>query len=44
MKTALAELLDRLMTRRKRVPDLIEAAREARGNPFPKWMTARGIV
>jgi hypothetical protein len=43
-ETALAELLDRLMTRRKRVPDLIEAAREARGNPFPKWITARGMA
>jgi hypothetical protein len=43
-ETALAELLDRLMTRRRRVPHLIEAARDARGNPFPRWMTARGMV
>lgn len=41
---ALAELLDRLMRRRGRVPDLIEAARDARGDPFPKWEKARGIV
>lgn len=33
----LPRLLDRLLARRKRVPDLIEAAREGRGNPFPNW-------
>jgi|SRR5579872_4104362 len=31
------EVLDRLMTRCKRVPDLIEASRRAKGDPFPKW-------
>jgi hypothetical protein len=34
---ALAELLDRLMARRKRVPDLIEASRGAKSNPFGNW-------
>lgn len=34
---ALAALLERLLARRKRVPDLIEACRESRVNPFPNW-------
>jgi hypothetical protein len=32
---ALTPLLERLLLRRKRVPDLIEASRAARMNPFP---------
>jgi len=34
---ALEKLLDRLLARRKRVPDLLEACRGARTNPFPNW-------
>ncbi len=34
---ALERLLDRLFDRRKRVPELIAACREARTNPFPNW-------
>ena len=34
---ALDALLTRLMARRKRVPDLIEASRTGRINPFPDW-------
>jgi hypothetical protein len=34
---ALAELLERLFERRKRVPELIAACRGTRGNPFPGW-------
>jgi hypothetical protein len=34
---ALANLLDRLLARRKRVPDLIEAVRDGRSRPFPDW-------
>jgi hypothetical protein len=34
---ALNALLGRLMARRKRVPDLIEASRSGRINPFPDW-------
>lgn len=30
-------LLERLLARRKRVPDLIEACRKGRTNPFPAW-------
>ncbi len=33
----LEKLLERLMLRRKRIPDLIEASRGAKGNPFPNW-------
>ncbi len=33
----LARLLERLFERRKRVPELIEACRTARANPFPNW-------
>ncbi len=34
----LSRLLERLFERRKRVPDLLEAAREHRGvDPFPNW-------
>ena len=34
---ALERLLERLYERRKRLPALIEACREARANPFPNW-------
>ncbi len=34
---ALDALLGKLMARRKRVPDLIEASRRGRINPFPDW-------
>ena len=33
----LACLLEQLFERRKRVPELLAACREARGNPFPNW-------
>ncbi len=33
----LGELLDRLLARRRRVPDLIEACRSGRVDPFPGW-------
>jgi hypothetical protein len=33
----LAQLLERLMERRARLPDLIEACRAARVNPFSQW-------
>ncbi len=33
----LERLLDRLLVRRKRVPDLIEECRAGRVNPFPAW-------
>ncbi len=35
-------LLDRLMARRKRVPEFIEASRGGRIDPFPKWKAGRG--
>ncbi len=34
---ALDALLDQLMRRRRRVPDLMEACRKAKSNPFPAW-------
>jgi len=34
---ALAQLLERLFERRKRLPELIAACRAGRGNPFPNW-------
>jgi hypothetical protein len=34
---ALTALLERLLERRKRLPDLIEASRAIRSNPFPNW-------
>ena len=34
---ALTEMLDRLLARRKRVPDLIEDCRSGKMNPFPNW-------
>jgi hypothetical protein len=33
----LERLLEKLMTRRKRVPDLIQGCRKARSDPFPAW-------
>ncbi len=36
-EAALDALLNRLMARRKRVPDLIEESRRGRINPFPQW-------
>jgi len=33
----LERLLEQLFERRKRIPDLIRACREARSNPFPNW-------
>ena len=40
-EAACADLLDRLMKRRRRVPDLLEAARDGRAHPFPQWLAAR---
>lgn len=37
-EAALSNLLDRLMTRRRRVPSFIEESRAARTNPFPNWL------
>lgn len=37
---ALATLLEKLLARCKRVPDLIEACRGGRVNPFPNWRSA----
>jgi hypothetical protein len=34
----LARLLERLLARRKRVPELIENCRQARTDPFPAWL------
>ncbi len=34
---ALDQLLERLFDRRKRLPELIAACRQARTNPFPNW-------
>jgi hypothetical protein len=34
---ALTQLLERLFERRARLPELIEACRAVRGNPFPGW-------
>lgn len=40
-----ATLMERLLARRKRVPDMIEATRAVRENPFEHWRVAvRGIV
>jgi hypothetical protein len=32
-----AQLLDHLFDRRKLLPELIAACRQARANPFPNW-------
>ena len=34
---ALEAVLEKLLLRRKRIPELIEAGRRARTNPFPNW-------
>jgi hypothetical protein len=34
---ALEQLLERLFDRRKRLPDLIDACRQAKTDPFPNW-------
>ena len=34
---ALEQMLERLFERRRRLPELIAACREARANPFPNW-------
>jgi hypothetical protein len=34
---ALEQLLERLFDRRKRLPDLIDACRGAKTDPFPNW-------
>lgn len=36
----LERLLDRLLARRKRVADLVEASRVIKANPFPRWIGA----
>ena len=36
-QAALEALLTKLMSRRKRVPDLLVASRNDRSNPFPRW-------
>jgi hypothetical protein len=36
-EAALEALLEKLMSRRKRVPDLIRASQHGRTNPFPDW-------
>jgi hypothetical protein len=37
-EAALEKLLTRLMSRRKRVPDLVHACQSGRVNPFPNWL------
>jgi len=39
-ESALDALLNKLMARRRRIPDLIEDSRRGRINPFPDWRTA----
>jgi hypothetical protein len=34
---ALQAMLEKLMSRRRRVPDLIGDSRHGRVNPFPQW-------
>ena len=34
---ALEELLEELLRRRPRVPELLKSCRSARSNPFPSW-------
>jgi hypothetical protein len=40
-ENALEELLERLLRRRSRVPDLLEDCRRARPALFPNWNHAR---
>jgi hypothetical protein len=35
---ALERMLERLLDRRKRIPELLHGCRNARGNPFPFWV------
>jgi hypothetical protein len=35
----LEALLESLLRRRTRIPELIEACRKAPGNPFPNWVS-----
>jgi hypothetical protein len=37
----LEALLESLLRRRRRIPELLEECRKAPGNPFPHWVTAR---
>ncbi len=39
---ALDQMLERLFERRRRVPELIAASRDARSNPFSNWIGASG--
>ncbi len=42
-ESSLESLLTKLMSRRKRVPDLVADCRRGRGDPFPNWgLGARG--
>jgi hypothetical protein len=38
---ALEQLLDRLLHRRSRLTDLIEACKEERSEPFPRWRSQK---
>ena len=35
---AAVKMLERLLARRKRVPELLHGCRKAAGDPFPKWV------
>ena len=37
-EAALERMLERLLERRKRVPELLHACRQASSNPFPRWV------
>ena len=37
-------VLEKLMTRRRRVPDLLDASRTRRGDPFPMWVRSSPAV
>jgi len=37
-RDAFEKLLDNLLRRRKRTPDLVRDCRQAKSNPFPQWM------
>ena len=38
-EAALEKMLDGLLRRRKRIPELIHACRKASGSPFPRWIS-----
>ncbi len=40
----LEAVLEKLMTRRRRVPDLLDASRTRRGDPFPMWVRSSPAV